>query len=363
MILNTLPKEDGFRMPGEFEPHEGCILIWPHRGDSWPYGGDAAKKVFRELVRLISESEQVTVCVPPSEYDKARDFLPDDTELIQVETDDSWARDYAPTFVKKGNIIRGINWCFNAWGGDYDGLYDYWANDDNLCQSLCTHKKIDMYDAHHFVMEGGAVHSDGQGTLITTESCLLSPGRNPHMTKVAIEETLCNYLGASKVIWLPEGIVNDETNGHVDNICAFTSPGHVVLAFPEDKTDAQYEPSKKALDVLRASTDAAGNPIEVHLLPMPKPCLVTKHELDGLDLLNGEPVRTVGERLAASYANFYIANKTVIVPGFDDDNDEVARRIIAELFPDRRVVTLQSREVLIGGGNFHCLTQQIPKAE
>ncbi|MBR5337584.1 MAG: agmatine deiminase [Lachnospiraceae bacterium] len=360
-VFKTLPKNDGFRMPAEFEPHAGTILIWPFRGDSWPYGGDRAQAVFAKLVSLISESEQTLVCVPEREYEKARAALPPGTELFIVETDDSWARDYAPTFVTDGKTLRGINWKFNAWGGTYDGLYDSWENDDALAPKLCAHLHCDEYDAHHIVMEGGAFHTDGQGTVITTESCLLSPGRNPKLSKDAIEEALLSYLGAEKVIWLPSGIIDDETNGHVDNICAFTSPGNVVLARPLDIDDPQYASSSRAYDILLRETDAKGQPLNIHILPMPKPVLVTKYQCDGLDLLKGEPVRTPGERLAASYANFYISNSTVIVPGFDDPADEAARLVIAELFPDRKVVTLQSREVLIGGGNFHCLTQQIPR--
>ena len=338
-VHNTLPKNDGFRMPAEHDPHAGTILIWPFRGDSWPYGGGKAQAVFSRLAALIAESEKVLVCVPEREYNKARSSLPDEIELFTVETDDSWARDYAPTFVTDGKTLRGINWRFNAWGGSYDGLYDSWENDDALAPSLCAHLHCDVYDAHHIVMEGGAFHTDGEGTVITTESCLLSPGRNPDLSKAQIEDALCLYLGAEKIIWLPSGIIDDETNGHVDNICAFTYPGNLVLR----------------------ETDAKGRLFNIHFLPMPEPVLVTKYECDGLDLLNGEPVRSPGERLAASYANFYISNSTVIVPGFDDPADEAARLVIAGLFPDRRTITLQSREVLIGGGNFHCLTQQIPK--
>ena len=356
----TLPSQDGYRMPAEFEPHKGCILIWPFRGDSWPYGGGAAHKVFTSLAEIISRSEEVLVCAPAARYDLARSSLPDTVRVFKVETDDSWARDYAPTFVSNKTSLRGINWRFNAWGGEHDGLYDSWDLDDALAPALCDYLSTEMYDAHHFVMEGGAIHTDGEGTLLTTESCLLSPGRNPKMSKEEIEDTLLSYLGASKVIWLPEGIVNDETNGHIDNICAFTAPGEVVLAFPEDTSDLQYEPSRKALEVLENSTDAKGRHIKVRKLPMPSPAYVTEYELKGLDLLNGEPVREVGERLAASYANFYISNKDVIVPGFDDKNDEVAREILEECFPGRTVHTLQSRDLLIGGGNFHCITQQIP---
>lgn len=360
--LNSLPINDNYRMPGEFEAHAGCILIWPFRRDSWAYGAYEVRKVFKELVSLIGESEAVTVCAPSFEYDNARAMLPDNIRVVEMSSDDSWARDVAPTFVKndKGGL-RGINWKFNAWGGFVDGLYHPWDKDDAVAGKLCDLLNVDMYDAHHFVLEGGSIHVDGQGTVLVTEACLLSEGRNPLLSKQEIEEQLKAYLGAKKIIWIPNGIYNDETNEHIDNICAFTAPGHVVLAWTDDESDPQYSFSKSALDVLKAETDAMGRTIEVHLLPLPKPVYITEEECLGLDLMYGEPTRTPGERLAASYANFYIANDTVIVPGFNDPNDEKARLILAKLFPERKVVTLQSREILIGGGNIHCITQQIPK--
>ena len=361
--LKSLPIDDGFRMPGEFEAHSGCILIWPFRGDSWAYGAVAVRKVFKELVCLISESEEVTVCAPPEEFDNARSYLPDTIKLVSVPLDDSWARDYAPTFVKNdAGSLRGINWQFNAWGGMVDGLYYPWDKDDALAPFLCEHIGVDMYDAHHFVLEGGAIHSDGEGTIIVTESCLLSKGRNPHLDKDEIEDQLIKYLGAKKVIWIPYGIYLDETNEHVDNICAFTKPGQVVLAWTDNKDDPQYAMSLASRKALEEATDAKGRKLDIILLPLPKPVCITAEECKGLDLFNGEPTRIEGDRLAASYANFYIANDTVIVPGFDDPNDEVARQIISGVFPNRKVVTLQSREILIGGGNIHCITQQIPKA-
>src|SRR5699024_10441251 len=207
---------------------------------------------------------------------------------------------------------------------------------------------------------GGSIHVDGEGTALVTEACLLSAGRNPDLSKAEIERTLCEYLGVSRVIWLPRGIYNDETNEHVDNVCAFVAPGEVVLAWTDDESDPQYALSRASLDALEAATDAKGRKIKVHKLPLPQPVTITAEECEGLDLCDGEPTRTPGERLAASYVNFYIANKNVVMPGFGDAMDKLARETLQELFPDRRVIQIYARDILIGGGTIHCITQQVP---
>nr|WP_318685261.1 agmatine deiminase [uncultured Acetatifactor sp.] len=361
IIRDTTPMQDGYRMPGEFEPHQGCIMIFPERPDSWQYGAYAARKAFVEIAKVIADSEQVTVCASASQYDNARAALPAHIRVVEMSSNDSWARDYAPTFVKNNaGELRGVDWGFNAWGGLYDGLYFPWDKDNQMARKLCDLFEKDVYDKRDFILEGGSIHVDGQGTCIVTDPCLLGKGRNPQMTKKEIEETLCRYLGVSVVIWLPCGIYNDETNEHVDNICAFTAPGQVVLAWTEDRSDVQYEMSTACLETLEQSRDAAGRKLKVHKLPLPKPVTITKEECEGLDFCDGEPTRTPGERLAASYVNFYIANKNVVMPGFGDAMDKLARETLQELFPDRRVIQIYARDILIGGGNIHCITQQIP---
>ena len=202
---------------------------------------------------------------------------------------------------------------------------------------------------------------DGEGTCVVTEACLLSKGRNPDMTKEQIEERLKKTLGVEKVIWLPHGIFNDETDEHVDNVFAFTAPGEAVLAWTEDESDPQYEMSRCNLEVLENEVDAKGRKIKVHKLPIPKvPVTITERELAGLEAAPGEDQRKVGERLAASYVNFYIANDVVLVPQFGDENDKVAIEILTELFPTRKVKGIQARSIIVGGGNIHCITQQVP---
>ena len=359
-ILHTYPAADGFYMPAEFSPHYGCILIFPERSDSWQYGAYAARKAFVQVCEAISESERVTVCASARQYENARRMLPPHIRVVEMSSDDSWARDYAPTFVTDGNDIRGINWSFNAWGGLVDGLYFPWDKDDKMARKLCDLFDVDMYDMSGFVLEGGSIHTDGEGTLITTEACLLSRGRNPALTKAEIEEKLAECLGITKVIWLKNGIFRDETDEHVDNICAFVKPAEVVLAWTDDENDPQYALSKSCLDILENSTDAKGRKIKVHKLYLPKPIYVTEEECGGLDTMDFEPTRTVGERLAASYVNFYIANKSIVMPFFGDENDERARKTLAELFPEREIIPIYARDILTGGGNIHCITQQIP---
>ncbi len=360
-ILKTTPASDGYFMPAEYDKHYGCIIIWPERSDSWQYGAYAARKAFVKVATAIAKSEKVIVLASAGQYNNARESLPCNIRVLEMSSNDAWARDVAPTMVVNGQgCIRGIDWGFNAWGGLVDGLYFPWDKDNAIAMKVCDSLDIDVYDSLDFILEGGSIHVDGDGTAMVTENCLLSAGRNPDMSKEEITDRLKDYLGVSKVIWLKSGIYNDETNEHVDNICTFTAPGHVVLAWTDDVNDPQYPMSKSCLDILESETDAKGRKITVHKLPLPKPICMTKEECDGLDNMDFEPTRDYGERLAASYVNFYISNKAIIMPGFDDPNDEVARNILAELFPEREIIQIYARDILIGGGNIHCITQQIP---
>ena len=362
IIRESNPAADGFRMPGEFERHEGCLMIFPERADSWQYGGYAARKAFAEIAEAIAKSEHVTVCASEAQYDNARALLPAHIRVVEMSGNDAWARDYAPTFVRNDKgVVRGIDWGFNAWGGLWDGLYFPWDKDNRMARKLCDMLEKDVYCKRDFILEGGSIHVDGQGTCMVTESCLLSKGRNPELSREEIEGVLRAYLNVSVILWLPCGIYNDETNEHVDNICAFTAPGEVVLAWTQDQTDVQYAMSRACLDYLEQALDARGRRIRVHKLPLPKPVTVSEEECRGLDACLDRPARTPGERLAASYVNFYIANGSVVMPAFGDPADETAREILQRLFPDREVVQIYSRDILIGGGNIHCITQQIPE--
>ncbi len=352
------------RMPAEYEPHRGTLMIWPVRAGSWVHEGREAKKAFCRIIEELVPEEEVWLLADAEHVDEARAMLPKEVHVLSIESDDAWARDVGPTFVlDEKKKAWGIDWKFNAWGGEVDGLYAHYDRDDLVASRFCKALGYPVIDAHPFILEGGSIHTDGEGTILTTEACLLSAGRNASMTKEEIEETLCRCLGGSKVIWLPRGIYNDETNEHVDNVCAFVGPAEVVLAWTDDRNDPQYELSRACLETLEMTTDAKGRLIKVHKLPIPsRPITVQPEDLAGYVFEEGEDVREVGERLAASYVNFYIANNLVLLPAFDDENDEAAQKILQECFPDRRICPIPARDILLGGGNIHCITQQIPKS-
>lgn len=365
LIKDSTPSADGYHMPGEFEPHQGCIMIWPGRPGSFGDDAEQARIAFANVAEAIADSETVYMLSDGDMIDSALTMLSPRIHVMAMSSDDSWARDVGPTFVVNGkDSSRGVSWKFNAWGGDYDGLYPEWDKDDALAAAFCNQQGFDYYDAAPFVLEGGSIACDGEGTLITTKSCLLSKGRNPDMSIDAIEDSLKKYLGVSKIIWLPNGIYNDETNGHIDNMCAFTKPGEVVLAWTDDENDPQYPYSKAALDVLENTTDACGRALNIHKLPIPaKPVTISGDDLENLIFEDGEAQRIVGERLAASYVNFYISNNGIVMPSFDDSNDAASAAILQELFPDKKIYQIPARHILTGGGNIHCITQQIPQSQ
>ena len=273
------PKQDGFFMPGEFEVHKGCILIWPSRPGSWRNEAREAKKAFAAVIEAIARSEAVFLAARKEDVAEATNFanelkrkqIPYPVTVFEAKTDDAWARDIGPTFVvsDKANerMVRAVNWEFNAWGGEVDGLYAAWKLDNAFAKAFSAWQGYECYDAAPFVLEGGSIHSDGEGTVLVTASCLLSKGRNPELSKKQIEEKLKSYLGAEKILWLPRGIYLDETNEHVDNVCAFLKPGEVVLAWTDNEDDPQYVLSKACLDYLESECDAKGRKLVVHKLP------------------------------------------------------------------------------------------------
>lgn len=365
-MLHTRPAADGFAMPAEFAPHRATVLIWPVRPGSWGRDPSAAQKAFLDVIAEIAKGEEVYLLAGAADFAVAKAAVADIARVtvFQIESDDAWARDVGPTFVTRGKELRGISWRFNAWGGEVDGLYAQWDKDDAVASALCKALGVDCYDAGDFVLEGGSIHVDGEGTLLTTEACLLSAGRNPSLSREQIEATLAEYLDIRKVLWLPRGIYQDETNEHVDNVCAFTAPGEVVLAWTDNRDDPQYPLSRAGLDYLNSVTDAGGRKLKVRLLPIPDhPILCTEADCAAYDFAPGEDMREPGDRLAGSYANFYVANSAVLVPQFGGENAESDARALAilqEAFPGRRVVGIDARAILLGGGNIHCITQQIP---
>jgi agmatine deiminase len=362
VTLNSYPHRDGYRMPGEFEPHAGCWMLWPERPDNWRLGAKPAQQAFVDLAAAIRGSEPVTVGASAAQFANARRTLPGDVRVVEVSHDDAWMRDVGPTFVvnDRGGM-RGVDWQFNAWGGLNGGLYFPWNQDDAVAQKVLEIEGHDRYRAP-FVLEGGAIHVDGQGTVITTEECLLNANRNPHLTRQQVETLLRRYLGIEVVVWLGHGVYADETDGHVDNLCAFVRPGEVVLTWTNDRSDPQYERSRDAYERLVEARDARGRRFKVHKLQQPGPLYRTEDESTGVDIAEGTQPREPGGRLAASYVNFYVGSRRVVVPLLDRKRDGDAIRKLRGLFPRREVVGVPGREILLGGGNIHCVTQQVPLA-
>lgn len=358
--LKTTPAADGFRMPGEFEPHGGCWMAWPERPDNWRLGAKPAQEAYAAVAEAIAASEPVTMAVSDAQFENCRSALPPAVRVVEVSTDDAWIRDHGPSFIVDGKGgRRGVDWRFNAWGGTEGGLYFPWDRDGRVAAKVLEIEGDDRYRAP-IVLEGGAIHVDGEGTVLTTEECLLNPNRNPGLSKEQIERVLLDYLGAEKVVWLGAGVFEDETDGHVDNLACFARPGVVLLTWSDDEDDPQHPISRDARERLEAATDARGRPLEVMLLPSPGPLQISAEEAQGVDAAEGTVPRSAGDRMAASYVNFYLGNSRVVYPLLDPRHDEEAAAILRRVFPEREVVGVPAREILLGGGNIHCITQQVP---
>lgn len=359
--FKTTPVQDGYRMPWEGEPHRGCWIQWPERPDNWRDGAKPAQIAYTAVATAIAESEPVTVGVSSEQYRHAVNMLPETVRVVEAKTNGAWVRDMGPTFLvnDKGGL-RAIDWTFNAWGGFRHGLYQPWDQDQVDALKIIEMERADRYHTE-FVAEGGAIHVDGQGTLVTTKSVMLNPDRNPDLTQKEVEAHLKEYLNVSTIIWLEAGVYEDETGGHVDNFCVFNAPGEVILTWTDDKTDPQYEISLDAYRRLTKATDARGRQLKVHKMHQPGPLYMTDHESAGLDQVEGSLPRRGGDRLAGSYVNFYIGNSRIVFPLLDPKWDGKAQDLLRCLFPSRRVIGVPAREILLGGGDIHCITQQVPE--
>ena len=334
------PRAQGFRMPAEWEPHEATWIAWPHNRDDWPGRFAPIPWVYGEIVRKVARVERVRILAEDADHERrARRVLRkvgadlEAVEFFHVATDRVWTRDYGPIFVRSATDEVAItNWRFNGWA-----KYDNWKKDDAVTAQLARRLKMRQWQPG-LVLEGGSIDVNSRGLLLTTEECLLSPvqARNPGLSKADIERALLDYLGARKVIWLRNGIAGDNTHGHIDDLARFVAHDTVVIVSEEDRSEANYEPLRENLRLLR------GQPLRVVKLPMPRPLIFA------------------GQRLPASYANFYIANKLVLVPTFNDPADRTALATLARLFPDREVAGIHATELVWGLGTLHCLTQQQP---
>ena len=348
MPESPTPAELGFRMPAEWMPHRGTWLSWPHKEASWPGKFGPVPGIFARMVRALTEREEVHINVAgrameASVRSQVREAgaNPDKVFFHDNPTNDAWCRDHGPIFLERHRDGRSeqaiVDWGYNAWGGKYPP-YDL---DDVVPTRIAGELGLPLF-APGIVMEGGSIDVNGRGTLLTTESCLLNPNRNPSLDRGEIERYLRAYLGVTKILWLGDGIVGDDTDGHVDDLTRFVDERTVVTAVEDDPADENYEPLQENLERLRGMTDQDGRPLRVVTLPMPRPL---EHD---------------GQRLPASYANFYIANGLVLLPTYDPPRDEQAIATLGGLFPDRDIVGIDCTDLVWGLGAFHCVTQQWP---
>ena len=336
------PRDAGFSMPAEWARHDCCWIAWPCRETLWGKGIEAARAAYANVARAIAEFEPVTMVCNPSDVAEASLACGAGIEILSMPIDDSWMRDTGPTFVTDGRGgMAGIDWQFNGWGK----IYEVYGQDAQLASRVAERLGIRSFQAP-IVLEGGAIHVDGEGTALVTEQCLLDPNRNPGLSRDEMNRHLRDFLGIDRVIWLEKGYDGDETAGHIDEIAGFAAPGLVLTCTTDDENDENYPIFRANLERLRGATDAKGRSLEIVELPTPR-----------------RRDRPDGRRLTLSYANFYIANGGVVIPDFEDDQDDRAYRIFREIFPDRLVVQVPALDIVVGGGGIHCITQQQPAVE
>lgn len=346
--MTRLPKDLGYYFPAEWTPHESTWLSWPHNQETWP--GEmlsATYPSYSQFVKIVAEGEYVNINVGTEELEliatKHLEQAGVNMDMIRFHrfaSNDAWCRDHGPGFLINPRAERKkiiLDWGYNAWGGKYPPY-----GDDDVIPSKIGEKLSIPVILPGIVMEGGAVEFNGKGTVLTTTNCLLNKNRNPHLSKSEIEQYLINYYGVSNVLWLGDGIVGDDTDGHIDDITRFVNEDTVVTVVEHNASDANYPILKENMEALEKMKLENGKPLHIVELPMPAPLYIR------------------GERMPASYANFYIANSAVIVPVFDDPNDDKALNILSSVFKDRKVVGVDSRDVIWGLGSWHCLSQQEP---
>ena len=363
-LREKTPAAEGYWMPAEFEPHEATWLLWPERTDNWRDGARPAQEAVLKVATALRHFETVNLGVSPEHFEEVREITPAGVQAASIEYDDIWVRDIGPTFLvsESPDTLRSVTWRFNAWGG----LYKPYTRDLTVPREISSdafgREMRDRYAAP-IILEGGAIHVDGQGTVLLTEECVLNANRNPGMTREQAEEVLRQYLGVHQFIWLGKGVFNDETSGHVDNLACFAGPGRVCLTWTDDKRDPQYAISLDAWERLNDTRDAQGRRLEVFKVPMPGPLYMTAEEARGLVPSESMKRRYAGDRLAASYVNFYFTNGGIIMPLLDSRTDEQAAAVLRRACPDRLIIGIPAREILLGGGGIHCITQQIPSYE
>lgn len=346
-MTSSMPSDKGYRLPAEWEPHEATWISWPHpECNSFPGSYDKVIPTFVQMAAALAESEILRINVKNSDQEKTvRNLLksacpPERVEFFHIPTDEPWCRDHGPIFMtrEKSPQLAALDFGFNAWGYKLQPF-----DEDNLVPpALAKALDIPLFNFSDFILEGGSIDGNGSGTILTTESCLLNPNRNPSMDRQGIEKKLRDIFGVKSILWLGDGIEGDDTDGHIDDITRFVSRNTVITAIEENTEDPNHYPLKHNLDLLHTMRLPDGEPLHVLTLPMPS------------------RIEREGQRLPASYANFYIANTSVLLPVYGERNDAWAVSALHEAFPSRQIVPIDCRELIWGLGAFHCLTQQQP---
>ena len=342
------------RFIAEFEHHSATIAMYPFRTDIWRDGAVFMRKYVIDLVKLISNYEPVILVCRQTDV-KDLDYLTSDRiTIVPMEYDDIWARDIGPTFIKQNNTVNAISWAFNSWGGLKEGSYYPWDKDNAFACEMANYLGVDC-EFVNIVLEGGAILTDGEGTLFTTKSVLLNRNRNPFKSKRFIEDVLKKHLFVEKVVWLEQGLAHDETNGHIDNVLSVVRPHEICIAWTDNKNNPNYKRVRKILKDLQEQYDCI-----VHKIPLPTDLHMTKEESAGLSFNESALDRNAGDVLPASYLNFYPVNGGIILPAFGCEEDQQVYQIIKDIFPQHSVEQIYSREPLLGGGGIHCILHEVP---
>ena len=363
----STPKADGFFMPAEFAPQDRVWMGWPHRTDTWAHGAKPAQKQYAAIARAISEFTPVYMCANQVDYANCKAVFENDENVtvIEMTTDDAWFRDTAATYVINGKGEKRANhWHFNAYGGLVDGLYFPWDKDEQIALKMAELSGCRRYRPDDMILEGGSITVDGEGTLV--EQC--RPAYR-ELVRAYMDEHLKDYLGVEKVIWVKEGIDPEETNGHIDDVATFIAPGVMACIWTDDPEYPFYEQCHAAYETLSNAVDAKGRKMKVYKLCMPvNPLFMDQASCDTIDADENAEPRVPDEPLIASYMNYLVTNHGVIVPQYGDENDQLAVDTLQKIYDEvwgegvYKCVGVQSEQVVFGGGNIHCITQQEPSA-
>lgn len=346
-------------IPGEYEKHYGTIAMYPVRNDVWRENAKHMQMYILQLIAIISKYEPVYLICPIGYSDSLKTMVANNVTIVEMDYDDIWARDIAPTFTYKNGELKSIDWKFNAWGGLKEGAYFPWEKDDSFASNLSSYLKLTSVKVP-ITLEGGAIISDGHGTLFATRSVLLNRNRNPFKSKEYIEKAILDATGDKRIIWIKQGLASDETNGHIDNIISVISKDTICLAWTDDKNNPNYKRVRDAYKTIENEVNLLGDKYNIHLVHLPTIQYMEQFESNGLIVDSQSLDRKAGDVLPASYLNFYMCNGAVVIPSFGCKEDEIALSTMKNIFKNRDVIQIYSREPLLGGGGIHCILHEVP---